>query len=137
MYVTPGNIFCPHVIDEHLVDLSDDGDLWKPPHLLETDKLYPETKCHSTMTFMHFCSLAQVCVQTPLYLMWRLVNKLQIINESYNIVYNSSTRNISPSSIFELEDKLTKFHRNLPDSLKVDQGDNLQSCVPPHILCLK
>ncbi|KAI9928606.1 hypothetical protein MW887_001821 [Aspergillus wentii] len=101
-----------------LFDLSDDNDLWQPPHLLETDKFYPETKCHSTMTFVHFCSLAQ------------------IINECYNSVYNGSTRNINPSVIFALEDRLAKFHRNLPDSLKVDEGVNLQSCVPPHILCL-
>lgn len=44
-----------------IVDLSDEGELWQPPHLLETDQLYPETKCHSTLTFVHFCNLAQVC----------------------------------------------------------------------------
>lgn len=49
------------VANDDLVDLSDEEDLWQPPHLLETDKLYPETKCHSTLTFMHFCNLAQVC----------------------------------------------------------------------------
>lgn len=49
------------VANNYLVDLSDEEDLWQPPHLLETDKLYPKTKCHSTLTFMHFCNLAQVC----------------------------------------------------------------------------
>ncbi|KAL4894302.1 hypothetical protein BDV59DRAFT_192640 [Aspergillus ambiguus] len=101
-----------------LFDLSDEGDLWQPPHLLETDKLYPETKCHSTLTFMHFCNLAQ------------------IINESYNTVYIGPTRNINPNDIFQLEEKLATFHRKLPSPLRVEEGVNVQLCIPPHILCL-
>lgn len=50
----------PIVANNNLVDLSDEEDLWQPPHLLETDKVYPKTKCHSTLTFIHFCNLAQV-----------------------------------------------------------------------------
>ncbi|OOQ85002.1 nitrogen assimilation transcription factor nirA [Penicillium brasilianum] len=88
-----------------------DDDLWQPPRLLDTDKLYPETKCHSTLTF--------------------------IINESYNAVYKGPARNIDPKVIFELERKLAQFHQNLPDSLKIGEGANVQICVPPHILCLK
>lgn len=56
-----GAILLLDVTNISLVDLSDEQDLWQPPHLLETDKMYPETKCHSTLTFVHFCNLAQVC----------------------------------------------------------------------------
>ncbi|QRD83688.1 nitrogen assimilation transcription factor nirA [Aspergillus flavus] len=101
-----------------LFDLSDEGELWQPPHLLETDQLYPETKCHSTLTFVHFCNLAQ------------------IINESYKTVYIHPSRNINPDDIFRLEEKLVSFHKNLPSSLRFEEGANVQFCVPPHILCL-
>lgn len=57
-------------INKLLVDLSDDDDLWQPPLLLETDKLYPETKCHSTLTFVHFCYLAEASYLLSLHLVW-------------------------------------------------------------------
>ncbi|KAB8272684.1 fungal-specific transcription factor domain-containing protein [Aspergillus minisclerotigenes] len=101
-----------------LFDLSDEDELWQPPHLLDTDQLYPETKCHSTLTFVHFCNLAQ------------------IINESYKTVYIHPSRNINPDDIFRLEEKLVSFHKNLPSSLRFEEGANVQTCVPPHILCL-
>ncbi|KAJ6023638.1 hypothetical protein N7460_014033 [Penicillium canescens] len=101
-----------------LFDISDDEDLWQPPNLLEADKIYPKTKCHSTLTFMHFCDLAQ------------------IINESYDTVYNGRARNMNPSVIFGLEQKLVTFYQQLPASLQIEDGANLQFCVPPHILCL-
>ncbi|KAL3456018.1 fungal-specific transcription factor domain-containing protein [Aspergillus heterothallicus] len=101
-----------------LLDLSDDEDLWQPPHLLETDRFYSDTKCHSTVTFHYFCNLAD------------------IINESYNTVYSEDVRNINPAAIFNLEKKLHSFHEQLPGFLRVDDAENLQTCVPPHILCL-
>ncbi|KAL3480560.1 fungal-specific transcription factor domain-containing protein [Aspergillus californicus] len=101
-----------------LLDLSDDQELWKPPHLLETDKIYPETKCYSTLTFKYFCDLSQ------------------IITESYNTVYSEGVGNINPNEIFDLEKKLHSFHEQLPNALRIEDAANLQSCVPPHILCL-
>ncbi|KAL4881368.1 fungal-specific transcription factor domain-containing protein [Aspergillus karnatakaensis] len=101
-----------------LFDLSDDQDLWQPPHLLETDKIYPETRCHSTLTFKYFCNLTE------------------IINESYSTVYNEASCNINPTAIFALEKKLHSFHEHLPASLRIDDAASLQTCVPPHILCL-
>ncbi|OJI95766.1 hypothetical protein ASPVEDRAFT_119458 [Aspergillus versicolor CBS 583.65] len=101
-----------------LFDESDEEDIWQPPHLLETDKIYPPTKCHSTVTFQYLCKLGA------------------IINESYNTVYSEDVRNINPAAIFRLEKKLRCFHEQLPSFLRVDDAANLQSCVPPHILCL-
>jgi hypothetical protein len=52
-------------------------------------------------------------------------------------VYSEDVRNINPAAIFNLEKKLHSFHEQLPSFLRVDDAENLQSCVPPHILCLK
>jgi hypothetical protein len=61
----------------------------------------------------------------------------QIINESYNTVYSGTTRNINPSVILKLENKMVAFHEQLPAALRIEDAANLQTCVPPHILCLK
>ncbi|RAH53130.1 CHA4 activatory protein [Aspergillus piperis CBS 112811] len=101
-----------------LFDLSDDDDLWQPPHLLETGKIYPATKCHSTLTFINFCKLAK------------------IINETYNVIYNGPVGNVEMSVISDLENKLMAFRQELPAALQIEDPTSLQSCVPPHILCL-
>lgn len=119
--------------------MSDDGDLWEPPKLLETDKVYPTTRCHSTLTFMHFCNLAEVSPRFENQILASLLLTIyrQIINESYNTVYSGTARNINTNAIFDLEKKLNAFHQQLPDSLRIENAAGLQSCVPPHILCLK
>jgi hypothetical protein len=118
------------------VDESDEEDIWQPPHLLETDKIYPPTKCHSTVTFQYLCKLGAVWTSFPSTQVPQLMS-FQIINESYNTVYSEDVRNINPAAIFRLEKKLRCFHEQLPSFLRVDDAANLQSCVPPHILCLK
>ncbi|KAL4928304.1 uncharacterized protein BDV17DRAFT_291794 [Aspergillus undulatus] len=101
-----------------LLDLSDDHDMWQPPHLLETDQLYPETKCHSTLTFKYFCRLAE------------------IVDESYHTVYSEAADRINTNAIYALEKKLYSFHEQLPAALRVEDATHLQTCILPHILCL-
>ncbi|KAL4949479.1 fungal-specific transcription factor domain-containing protein [Aspergillus filifer] len=101
-----------------LLDLFDDHDVWQPPHILETDNLYPETKCHSTLTFKYFCHLAEM------------------VNESYHTVYSEAADRINTSAIYALEKRLYSFHEQLPAALRVEDATHLQTCIPPHILCL-
>jgi hypothetical protein len=51
--------------DRNQVDTCDDEDQWQPPQILQTDKPFPPTKCHGTLTFQHFCNLGEVCLISP------------------------------------------------------------------------
>ena len=103
---------------ESILDTSDNEQEWIPFGLANAEKIYPPTNSYNTATFINHCRLAE------------------IINESYQVIYNGRNRPNLIQSVVALEAKVRSFYQSLPDPLRIENISSLDVCPPPHIFSL-